>query len=81
MTVALGLRQDLTIGPKRWFSMMTSGRPVAGTCDITPSDGFYRSTLYTIRCLNFVDDDLPLTFLVNAVRDYGRGKAVQERLM
>ena len=55
-------RQDGTMGPLQWYEFTTSGAPTAGTCSVTPEDGFFESTDYTISCTGFADVNLPLTY-------------------
>ena len=53
--VASGRRPDGTQGPWRWYEFTTSGTPTGGTCTITPSDGEYLLTRFTIICNGYSD--------------------------
>ena len=53
--VASGRRPDGTQGPWRWYEFTTSGTPTGGTCTITPTDGEYLLTRFTIICNGYSD--------------------------
>ena len=53
--VASGRRPDGTQGPWRWYEFTTSGTPTGGTCTITPTDGEYLLTRFTIVCNGYSD--------------------------
>jgi len=42
-------------------------KPIPGSCTVSPQSGIALNTSFTIKCQNWVDDDLPLTYTYGIV--------------
>ena len=69
-----GERADGTVGPVRSYTFTTSGQPSIGTCTVAPTSGNSQTTLFDLVCLNFMDDDQPLSFTVHYTDLFEEGR-------
>ena len=63
--VVVGTRPDLvTIGPKYFVSVRSSGQPdvTAASCRASPSFGLFSNTIFRLNCSNIVDRHTPLRY-------------------
>lgn len=44
------------------YKFVTNGCPKSGACVVTPPTGYAVTTLYDIKCENFTDSDMPLSY-------------------
>ncbi|XP_077983050.1 polycystin-1-like protein 2 [Glandiceps talaboti] len=49
------------------YTFGVNPKPVAGSCNVTPSHGFVLETPFSIACDDFSDDDRPLTYQFSVV--------------